>query len=259
MIGNISGGEPILKDAERINPINDSLKLIESPDAIPLGTDSYLLAAFVRRSGGVAADFGAGNGAAGLLCLSYKKVKLVYSIEMRVECVDLISRNAALNGFRDELIPMARDVRDLRAADFPAALDAVFTNPPYFRAGSGVASADSKTDMSRREYAGGICEFCAAAFRVLKNGGLFYAVYGPERLADLLCAARDAKLEPKRIVFVSQKPGDKPSLVLMEAKKHANPGLKIERQLSVKDSYGNTSRDFNTIYNTCSFDSFFGT
>ena len=79
--------------------------------------------------------------------------------------------------------------------------------------------------IARRELNGTIDDFCAAASRLLKFGGLFYVVYRPDRMAELFAALHKANLEPKRMITVYPSAHDKPCLILAEAKKGAKPSL----------------------------------
>ena len=70
-------------------------------------------------------------------------------------------------------------------------------------------------------------DWCAAAGRLLKNGGRFALVHRPERLCDLFAALRSAGLEPKRLRLLQHGPDCPPSAVLLEAVRQGRPGLEI--------------------------------
>ena len=54
---------PILLPDERLDVINEGLRLIQKKNGLTFGTDAYLLAAFVRPSPrAIAADLGSGTG-----------------------------------------------------------------------------------------------------------------------------------------------------------------------------------------------------
>ena len=60
-----------------------------------------------------------------------------------------------------------------------------------------------------------------------QNGGRFALVHRPERLTDLLCALRAARLEPKRLCFLQHDAAHPPSAVLVEAVKNGRPGVEV--------------------------------
>lgn len=211
---------------ERLDHINENLTLLQKTGGLTFTTDAYLLAAFARSMpGGTVADLGSGTGVAAFLCLTKNKYRHGYAVEIQREFCDLIRRNAALNHLQDRITVVEKDVRQLRQADTDGTVSAVISNPPYMPADSGFASATKQSDMARRELNGTAGDFCAAAARILSSGGLFYTVYRPDRLAELISALRENRLEPKRLVTVYPDAESRPCLILMESKKDAAPGL----------------------------------
>ena len=71
-------------------------------------------------------------------------------------------------------------------------------------------------------------ELCAAAARLVKNGGRFALCHRPERLTDVLCTLRSHSLEPKRLKLLSHSSAHPPSLILAEALRQGKPGLAVE-------------------------------
>lgn len=243
-----------LYNDETLTEINDGLKLIQKSDGLTFGTDAYLLAAYVRRQTHAnAADLGSGTGIIPLLMLSRGKVARVHAVELQADFAELIGRNAELNGFADRLFPLCADVREISAAKLCGTVDVALSNPPYMKP-SGKANESERRNIARHEVAGGIGDFCAAAARILKHGGLFYVVWRPDRLTDLISAMREAGFEPKRMTFVHARAELAPCLVLCEAKKGAASGVYITPPL-IMYSQGNVYTDALTkIYETGEFD-----
>ena len=242
-----------IKNDEMLTEINSGLNLIQKSDGLTFGTDAYLLAAYVRRqTRAVAADLGSGTGVIPLLMLSKKKVAHVHAVELQIDFAELIERNAEFNGF-DNLTAHCADVRDINADMFGAELDIAVSNPPYMKP-TGKANESERKNIARHEVAGGIGDFCSAATRILKHGGLFYTVWRPDRLCELTNALSAAKLEPKRMTLVHARAELPPCLVLCEAKKGASAGVYVTPPL-IMYSHGNTYTDTLTkIYETGDFD-----
>ena len=186
----------------------------------PLGGDALALGEFATvRPRWRVCDLGTGSGAL-LLLLARRAPDLQLA---GVEADPLTARtardNLAANGLPGELV-----LGDWREAPLPAGVfDLVVSNPPYFPPGSGRGN-----DPARMELHGGLEELCAAAGRLLKNGGRFALCHRPERLCDVLCTLRAHGLEPKRLKLVAHSPAHPPALLLVEAVKGGRPGLVVE-------------------------------
>ncbi len=244
----------ILKSDENLIRINHGLELIQKQDGLTFGTDAYLLAAYVRRSGkSICADLGSGTGVIPLLLLGQKKISRAYAVELQEDFFELISRNAEHNGFSDKLSVYSSDVRDLDASSFPDTVDIVVSNPPYMKC-AGKANDSERKNMARHETAGGIFDFCAAAGRILKHGGLFYVVWRPDRVSELISALVEAKLEPKRLTFVHSREDLPPCLLLCEAKKYASAGSYVTPPLIMYKQGNVYTEALDRIYERGEFD-----
>jgi tRNA1Val (adenine37-N6)-methyltransferase len=224
----------MLKDGERINEINEKLKLIEKKDSLTFGTDAYLLSAFLpRKKNGVAVELGTGSGVISLLALSKEKCRHVYGIEVQKEIFDVAERNAELNSLEDKFTLINKDLRNVTVADIGKEADIVFSNPPYMTQNSGKSNSNSLKNISRHEVCGGINDFCKCAKKLLKHGGSFYVVYRPDRLSDLIFALKSNSLEPKKLTFIHTNTDTPPSILLIEAKLGGKSGLNVEKPIYV--------------------------
>jgi tRNA1Val (adenine37-N6)-methyltransferase len=244
--------------------INDNLSLIQNENGLTFGTDAYLLAACtVGGRNKVGADLGSGTGIIPLLLSSRNKAAKIYAVEVQESFCDLIDRNAKLNGFDGRIIPVCKNVTDLKAKDLGEELDFVVSNPPYMKVNSGKRNEFDEKYIARHEVCGDIGDFCACANRLLKHGGKFYCVYRPDRICDLLCAMRESKLEPKVITFVAATAESEPSMVLVRAIKGGASGNTVTRTLFLHNSKEDAaksilSEDAKAIYENCSFEEFLG-
>ena len=120
-----------IRNDERINEINESLRLIEKKNGLVFGTDAYLLAACLpKREKYAAAELGCGTGVVSLLAVARKKCRHVYAFEVQNEFCDLTERNVRLNGFENEITVINKNVRDALPSDTKKEVDVVFTNSP---------------------------------------------------------------------------------------------------------------------------------
>lgn len=252
---------PTLAEDERLDAVNQNIRLIQKKQGLTFGTDAFLLAAFVTPAPKtVAVDLGSGTGILPLLLLAKRKIKCATAVEVQPAFAELVARNATLNGFADRITPLCANVKDLRAESIGGEVGLVISNPPYMKCTSGKRNESNEKYIARHEVLGNIADFCACAARLLKHGGKFVCVWRPDRLTDLLNAMHDSHLEPKRMTFVHADRNSEPCSVLVEATKGASPSVRISRPLILYEAYqeGETVRrltpETKRIYDTCNFD-----
>ena len=241
---------------ERRDYVNDDLTLIQNTDGLTFGTDALLLAGYLnikRKSG---CELGGGSGIISMLMLTREKLKNAVSIEIQEEYASLTEKNAILNGLSDRLRSVCADIRDYKC---DGEFDVVYSNPPYMKCDSGKSNVSDKKNIARHEVNGSIEDFCASAKKLLKYGGIFAAVYRPDRLVDLLSAMRINKLEPKRMTLVHADTESEPSMILVEGRSGGHASLFLTKPLIIyKDaSHKDYSDDMNYIMENGSFPSSF--
>lgn len=214
-----------------------------------LGTDSVLLADFVNtasRKRGI--DLGCASGAIGLLLLEKSARLHMTGLEIVRSAVELARENMAENGLSQRTEIICGDIRAHRELFRSGAFDLVAVNPPYFAVGSGALSPKSGRDAARGETECSLGEICAAAAYLLCTGGSFNLVYRTERLSELFCAMSAAGLEPKRLRLVCHKAASAPNLALVEGRRGAKPGLKVEPVLVLANDDGSETGEYKRIY-----------
>ena len=240
---------------ERINIINEGLRLIEDKNSLTFGTDAYLLAAYLpKRSYAKAVELGTGSGAISLLALTNKKCKSVYGIEVQPTIADIAKRNGEINAI-DTFTVINKDLRQITASDTEGEVDLVFSNPPYMKSTSGKLNDNQQKNISRHEIFGDIGDFCACAKKLLKHGGDFCVVYRPDRMADLIHQLKLHNLEPKKLTFIHANSHTPPSLLLISAKLGGKSGLVVDKPIYIyKDGVQEYTDRYQKIYDTCSFE-----
>ncbi len=251
---------PLLAPDERLDEVNERIRLIQKKQGLTFGTDAYLLAAFIRpKSRARAVDLGSGTGIIPLLLCAREKVGSVHAVEVQKCFAELIGRNAVLNGLSERITPMETDLRELTFESVGGEVDIVCSNPPYLKANAGKTNLAEEKEIARHEIKGDISDFCAAASRILKSKGSFYCVWRADRLTDLLIAMRKNRLEPKRMIFVHADREQEPCMVLVEALKDAAASLRVYPPLFLYETRTSITktrvltREAEQIYQTCSF------
>lgn len=192
----------------------------QSDVCFPLGQDSLALAEFATlRRGDKVCDLGCGAGALLLLLAGRQSTLELSGVEISPEDSALARKNLAENGLTGEIY--TGDVRRVCKTLPAGGFSLVVSNPPYFRAGSGGDGGAARMEEAT------LTDWCAAAGRLVKNGGRFALVHRPERLAELFAALQHSGLEPKRLQLIQHKEDTPPSAVLVEAVRQGRPGLKV--------------------------------
>lgn len=225
------------------------ISLPRLPEQFPLGTDSVLLADFVRLPPAASvADLGAGVGTLGLLLCARHPDCRVDGVELQSPAVMAAQDAIRENGMEGRVSVVQGDLRQI--ADFSPAgrYDAVVANPPYFPAGSGAAAASESLALARTELDCTLADVCRAAAWLLHWGGRFFLVHRPERLCDLVTELRGNRLEPKRLRLVRHRSDAPPCLVLLESRLGGNSGLTIGPDLLLRDADGQESEEYRRIY-----------
>lgn len=235
-----------LFDGERIDEVNDKLKLIQKTEGLTFGTDALLLAGYIGGKYSKGLELGAGSGIITFLLLTREKLFNAKALEVQKNYAELTRRNAELNGLSSKMDIINDDLRNFRESE---AYDIVYTNPPYMTVDSGKANDFTAKNLARHEVMGDIRDFCKCAASSLKFGGKFAVVYRPDRLTALLSAMTEFKLEPKRITFVHADTDSESSMVLIEAKRGGKCGVKLTSPLIIyQDSqHRNYTDDMNYI------------
>lgn len=204
--------------------------LYQSADCFRLGSDTLRLAAFATvRAGDRVCDMGCGAGALPLLLLGRTDCR-VTGIELDAGAAALARRNSSENGLADVFSVVEGDLTAVRSLLPAASFDLVVSNPPYFPAESGRPPQDAARAAARTEAFCTLPDVCRAAAWLLPHGGRFALCHRPGRLTDVLCALREARLEPKRL-RLSGHAGGNPNLILIEAVRGARPGLGVETEV----------------------------
>ena len=209
----------------------------------PLSTDSMVLADFVRLPKGASVlDLGSGAGTLGvLLCGEYPGCT-VTGLELEEQAHHAAVENIRRNGLEHRLSSICADLRTVNRLFPSGSFHCCVSNPPYFTGGPG-----SRTLLARRDDQCSTEELFRAAAWALRWGGDFYLVHKPERLAQLCgCAAKEG-LEPKRLRLVRHRSDGPISLILLQCRKGAKPGLQIE-ELSLFNADGSPTADRQRIY-----------
>lgn len=228
----------------------DNIKIVQNSDWFSFSLDSVLLANFVHVNNKMKImDFCCGNAPIPLI-LSTKTNSTITGVEIQKEVFYLAVKSVRLNNKEKQIEIINEDVKNLHNIYETDSFDLITCNPPYFKYknSSNINNNNTKA-LARHELSLTLEDVFKTAKKILKNNGKLAMVHRTERLIDIICLMRKYNLEPKRIRFVQPFSNANSNLVLIEASKNGNTGLKIESNLIVHDKNNNYTEEVVEMFN----------
>ena len=241
-----------LKENERIDDLEfKNLKIIQNKDGFCFGMDSVLLSDFAKeiKKNSSIADLGTGTGILAILLSGKTQDTQIVGVEIQKEVAEMANRSILLNNLKNRIQIICEDIKNLKAKYEQGSFDAIVTNPPYKKVGTGKINKKDKKIISRHEITANLEDFISISNYLLKDQGSIYMVHRPERIADIFVLLRKYKLEPKVLRLVYPNIEKSPNLILIKAVKNAKPFLKVEKPLIVYTSEENYTEEIFKIYN----------
>lgn len=226
-----------IRKNERIDDlgIND-LKIIQNKEYFCFGTDSVLLANFVKseNTNNVILDLCSGSGVIPIILSAKKKYKKIFGVELQSEMYDLFDRNIKINNLEDSIISInenVKNIKDIRKKITSIMekhkIDIITCNPPYKEIGTGLTTNHDVKTIAKCEVMCNLEDIFITSSKLLGKGGKLYLVHKPERLSDLIYFGRKYNLEAKEIRFVYPKINKKPSILLISYRKDGGNETKV--------------------------------
>jgi tRNA1(Val) A37 N6-methylase TrmN6 len=239
-----------LLENERLDDLGrNNYKIIQNPEKFCFGIDAVLLSGFARvKPGQRVLDLGTGTGIIPILLEAKTDASHLTGLEIQEESADMARRSVAWNGLSDKISIVTGDIKEAGSLFGAASFDVITCNPPYMIGGHGLTNPSVPKTIARHEV---LCTFedvAGQAAALLVPGGNFFLVHRPFRLAEIITTLVKYRLEPKRIRFVHPYVDKEPNMVLIEAKKGANPRVSVEKPLIVYKAKGEYTDEIYDIY-----------
>lgn len=203
--------------------------IYQNDDYFSFSLDSVLLANFVTinlRDKKIL-DLCSGNAPIPML-LTFRTKAKIYGIELQNEIYKLGIDSIKENGMNNQINFICDDVMNSDKVFSSESFDVITCNPPYFKykEGSFINDNDIKT-IARHEVNIKLEDIVSVSSYLLKNHGRLAIVHRPERFIELIDVLRKYNFEPKRIRFVYPKASIESNIMLVEAVKNGNSGVKL--------------------------------
>lgn len=224
--------------------LHNGFTLEYAKGAFPFSTDSMALSGFVRlpRQAQVL-DLGSGCGTLGVLLCAKDGTCQVTGIELNETAHQAALGNIEANALASRLKSICADLRDISRLVPAQSFHCIVSNPPYFSAGP----RSKEFSSARREDTCSLEELFSAARWALRYGGDFYLVYRPERFAEVCGCAERHGMQVKTVCLLRHKPQDPVSLVLIQCRKGAKPGLIWQEQVLFQED-GSPTDYYKALY-----------
>lgn len=212
--------------------------------AFPLSTDSIALSGFVRLpKNSKVLDLGSGCGTLGLLLCARYPDCTVTGVELTENGHQTALENAQRNEIPHRLTSICADLKTIPNFLPPGSFHICVSNPPYYTGGP-----QSETlSLARHTDACSLEDLFLSAAWALKYGGDFFLVHKPEQLGAVCYHAAANKLQPKRLLLLRHKENAPISLILLQCRKGAKPGLIME-EAALYHADGSPTGYYHTLY-----------
>ena len=239
-----------LKPGERLDDLQiKGYEIIQSPGRFCFGMDAVLLSAFAKvKAGECVLDLGTGTGILPILLATNTKGKHFTGLEIQEESADMACRSVRHNRLEEQIDIVTGDIKEASQIFGKGSMDVITTNPPYMIGGHGMANPESAKAIARHEVLCTLEDIIRESARILKAGGRFYMVHRPFRLAAILTAMCEAKLEPKRMRLVYPYVDKEPNMVLIEGIRGAKSRMTVDPPLIVYEKDGSYTREILEYY-----------
>lgn len=222
-----------------------NLKIFQNSEWFSFSLDSVLLPNFVtiKSNTKLIVDFCTGNAPIPLILTTKTSAKII-GIEIQKDVYELAKKTVLYNNLENQITLYNEDVKNVGKFIGSEEADIVLCNPPYFKVSSNSnLNEDIHKSIARHELKIDLEQIIKKAFYLLKTGGIIALVHRTDRFIEIVKILENNHFSIKKIRFIYPKKGTESNLVLIEARKNGNVGLKILEPLIVHDLDGNYSKE----------------
>lgn len=172
-------------------------------------------------------DFCTGNAPIPMI-LSTLTDSNIIGVELQKEIYNLAVQSIKINNLEDRITLLNMNVLDIFNVYETDSFDLITCNPPYFRVNEfSNLNNNMIKSIARHEIEIKLEDICRISKKLLKNNGSLVLVHRTDRLSEIINMLLKYNLQPKRIRFLYPKEMENSNLVLIDARKNGNIGLKV--------------------------------
>lgn len=223
--------------------------IYQPADGFRFGVDAVLLSEFAHiKPGENVLDMGTGTGIIPILLAAKTKGRHFTGLEIQEFSAAVAKESVLLNKLEERIDIVNGDIKEASKLFGNESFNVIVSNPPYMIADHGLRNDADEKYIARHEALCTFDDIAREASRVLISKGRFYLIHRPFRLAELFMTLKKYKLEPKRMRLVHSYVDKEPQMVLIEALKGGNSGIKIEKPLIIYEKDGEYTEELKEIY-----------
>lgn len=223
--------------------------IIQDPGRFCFGMDAVLLSGFAKvKPGERALDLGTGTGIIPILLEAKTKGEHFTGLEIQPESADMAARSVAYNHLEEKITIVTGDIKEASARFGAGSFEVITTNPPYMIGQHGIQNDANAKTIARHEVLCDLDDILRESAKMLKQGGRFYMVHRPFRLAEIFSKMVAYHIEPKRMRLVYPFVDKEPNMVLIEGLRGGKSRLTVEKPLIVYKEPGVYMPEIYDIY-----------
>lgn len=239
----IDGREVTLDD------LQNGYYIYQAMDGFRFGVDAVLLSEFAKvKRGETVLDMGTGNGIIPILLAAKTDGKKFYGLEIQPYSAQLARKSVAYNSLGDRIEIVQGDIKEASAIFGNETVDVVVSNPPYMASEHGLRNEADAKYIARHEALCSFDDIAREAAKTVRTRGRVYIIHRPQRLAELIITLAKYRLETKRLRFIHSYVDKEPVMVMIEALKGGNSGMRVDKPLIVYKKNGEYTDEVMEIY-----------
>lgn len=206
----------------------DNLKIVQNNNYFNFSLESVMIPRFcVLKNNMKIIDFCTGNAPIPMI-LSTLTDSNIIGVELQKEIYNLAVQSVKINNLEDRITLLNMNVLDIFNVYETDSFDLITCNPPYFRVNEfSNLNNNMIKSIARHEIEIKLEDICRISKKLLKNNGSLVLVHRTDRLSEIINMLLKYNLQPKRIRFLYPKELENSNLVLIDARKNGNIGLKV--------------------------------
>lgn len=206
----------------------DNLKIVQNSNYFNFSLDPVMIPRFcVLKNNMKIIDFCTGNAPIPMI-LSTLTDSNIIGVELQKEIYNLAVQSVKINNLEDRITLLNMNVLDIFNVYETDSFDLITCNPPYFRVNEfSNLNNNMIKSIARHEIEIKLEDICRISKKLLKNNGSLVLVHRTDRLSEIINMLLKYNLQPKRIRFLYPKELENSNLVLIDARKNGNIGLKV--------------------------------